>query len=100
MLVFIDIPRGEHIYIYVLCGEYTMKKQVTAINQDGNAGDFFHHGTCTTPVDATAEITKYHPFPFARTLADRMSNLHTNSTLQGAGRVTECPMIRFKEVGK
>ena len=77
-----------------------MKKQVTAINQDGNAGDFFHHGTCTTPVDATAEITKYHPFPFGRTLADRMSNIHTNSTLQGAGRVTECPMIRFKEVGK
>ena len=77
-----------------------MKKQVTAINQDGNAGDFFHHGTCTTPVDATTEITKDHPFPFGRTLADRMSNIHTNSTLQGAGRVTECPMIRFKEVGK
>ena len=77
-----------------------MKKQVTAINQDENAGDFFHHGTCTTPVDATTEITKDHPFPFGRTLADRMSNIHTNSTLQGAGRVTECPMIRFKEVDK
>ena len=77
-----------------------MKKQVTAINQDGNAGDFFHRGTCTTPVDAIAEIAKGHASTFGCTLADRMSNIHTNSTLQGAGNVTECPMIRFKEVGK
>ena len=69
-------------------------------NQDGSAGDFFHHGTYTTPVNATAEITKDHPFPFGRTLADQISNIHINSTLQGAGRVTECQMIRFKEVGK
>ena len=100
MLVFTYIPRGGNIYIYVLYGEYTMKKQVTAINQDGNAGDFFHRGTCTTPVDAIAEIAKGHASTFGCTLADQMSNIHTNSTLQGAGKVTECPMIRFKEVGK
>ena len=69
-------------------------------NQDGNAGNFFHHGACTTPVDAAAEIAKGHAFTFGCTLANQMSNIHTNSTLQGAGRVTECPMIRFKEVGK
>ena len=77
-----------------------MKAQVTAISQDGSAGDFFHHGTYTTPVNATAEIAKAHASTFGCTLADQMSNIHTNSTLQGAGRVTECPMIRFKEVGK
>ena len=77
-----------------------MKAQVTAISQDGGAGDFFHHGTCTTPVNAAAEITKAHASTFGCTLADQMSNIHTNSTLQGAGRVTECQMIRFKEVGK
>ena len=77
-----------------------MKAQVTAINQDGNAGDFFHHGACTTPVDAAAEIAKGHASTFGCTLADQMSNMHTSSTLQGAGRVTECQMIRFKEVGK
>ena len=100
MLVFIDIPHGEYIYIYVLHGEYTMKKQVTAISQDGSTGDFFHHGTYTTPADATAKIAKAHASTFGCTLADQMSNIHTNSTLQGAGKVTECPMIRFKEVGK
>ena len=77
-----------------------MKTQVTAINQDGSAGDFSHHDTCTTPVDATARIAKDHASTFGCTLADQMSNIHTNSTLQGAGKVTECPMIRFKEVGK
>ena len=77
-----------------------MKKQVTAISQDGSAGDFFHHDTCTTLVNATAEIAKAPASTFGCTLADQMSNIHTNSTLQGAGRVTECQMIRFKEVGK
>ena len=77
-----------------------MKKQVTAINQDGNAGDFFHHGACTIPADAAAEIAKGHASTFGCTLADQMSNIHTSNTPPGAGRVTECPMIRFKEVGK
>ena len=77
-----------------------MKKQVTAISQDGSAGDFFHHGACTIPADAAAEIAKGHASTFGCTLADRMPNIHTNSTLQGADRVTECQMIRFKEVCK
>ena len=77
-----------------------MKKQVTAISQDGSAGNFFHHGTYTTPVNATTEIAKGHASTFGCTLADQMSNIHTSNTPPGAGRVTECPMIRFKEVGK
>ena len=48
-----------------------MKAQVTAINQDGNAGDFFHHGACTTPADAAAEIAKGHASTFGCTLADQ-----------------------------
>ena len=69
-------------------------------NQDGSAGDFSHHGTCTTSVYIITRVAKEYASPFGRTLADRMSNMHTNSTLQNAGKTTECPMIGFKEVGK
>ena len=77
-----------------------MKAQVTAISQDGSAGDFFHHGACTIPADAATEIAKYHASTFGCALADIMSNIHTSNTPPGTDRVTECPMIRFKEVGK
>ena len=65
-------------------------------NRDESAGDFFHHGACTIPVHADAEIAKCHASTFGCTLADRMSNIHTYSTLQGSGKMTECPMIKFK----
>ena len=80
-----------------------MKTQVTAINQDGSAGDFSHHDTCTTPVDATARIAKDHASPFGRILADRISYTHRR---YAAGCVQDdrtpdvCQMTRFREVSK
>ena len=91
------------MFIYVPCGKYIMKAQVTAISQDGSAGDFSHHGTYTTPVDATAEIAKCHASLFGRTLADRMSYTHRQYAT-GCGQDDRtpdvCQMTRFREVGK
>ena len=68
--------------------------------RDGSTGNFFHHGTYATPVYATVRTVQGHASTFGYALADRISNIHTNSTLQDAGKMTECPMIKFKEVGK
>ena len=80
-----------------------MKTQVTAINQDGSAGDFYHHGTCTIPVDATARIAKDHASPFGRILADRMSYTYRRYAT-GCGQDDRtpdvCQMTRFWEVSK
>ena len=80
-----------------------MKKQVTAISQDESTGDFSHHGTCTTPVDATARIAKDHASTFGRILADRISYTHRRYAA-GCGQddrtLDACQMTRFREVGK
>ena len=72
-------------------------------NQDGSAGDFFHHGACTIPADAAAEIAKGHASTLGRTLADRMSCTHRQyATECGQDDRTQdvCQMARFWEVGK
>ena len=66
-------------------------------------GAHFQLLTCTTPVDATAEITKGHASTFGRTLADRMSYTHRQHAI-GCGQDDRtpdvCQMARFREVGK
>ena len=72
-------------------------------NQDESAGDFSHHGTCTTPVDATARIAKDHVSTFGRTLADRMSytyRQHATGCGQDDRTPDVCQMTRFLEVSK
>ena len=72
-------------------------------NQDGSTGDFSHHGTCTTPVDATARIAKDHASPFGRILADRMSYTYRRYAT-GCGQDDRtpdvCQMTRFLEVSE
>ena len=80
-----------------------MQIDVDIENQDESAGDFSHHGTCTTPVDATARIAKDHASPFGRILADRMSYTYRRyaaGCVQDDRTPNVCQMTRFLEVSK
>ena len=72
-------------------------------NQDGSTGDFSHHGTCTTPVDATTRIAKDHASPFGRILADRISYTHRRYAAgceQDDRTLNVCQMTKLLEVSK
>ena len=92
-----------NIFICVLRVKHYMKAQTTAINQDGDAGEFSLQGACATPVNAIAGATKGHASPFGHTLEDSMADAHGR---YAAGRGQDdrhpnaCTMDQSMEVGK